>query len=886
MNWRRFIKRREADAELRQELESYVEITAEEYVARGMAPDEARLAAQRKLGNLTRIQEEVYEMNTATFLEGILRDLRHAIRMLRLNPAFSITAILTLALGIGATTAIFSVVYGVVIKPLPYPEPDAVVRVGHSALFGNVRTTNFPFSPQWLASYAENNRTFQELGMWGSGQAAITGVGNPEQSTTLLVTQGTLPALGVQPTLGRWFSHADDQPGTPETVILSNAYWQRRFGGDPGVIGRVITIDSRPREVIGVMPERFSFRGPPDLILPLRYNLAQPPPDFGYSAVARLKPGVTLAEANADVARMLPLFKEKYAGTRMDVLQLLPAVRPLKEDVVGNVGQVLWVLLGGIAIVLLIACANVANLLLVRAEGRGQELAVRTALGAGWAHIARALMVESLTLSLAGALIGVGLAYGGLRILLAYAPSNLPRLNEITIDLPVLAFVLGTSVISGLLFGLVPIAKLASPKFVFHLPEFIRTGTRWASAGKSQHRSQNVLVIVQVALALVLLISSGLMIRTFQNIRKVEPGFTDAATVQTLRITLANGQVTEPQRVTRMQTEILNRLAAIPGVTSAAIVSNLPMAPFNMSSIAPAKDNAYGNAAPPIRTIKFISPGFFKTVGTPLLAGRDLDWVEIYEQRNVALVSETFAREEWNSVSGAIGKRIRVGITGPWQEVVGVVADIYDDGADKKAPAIVYWPARLQEFMAGPPTVPRSVAFAIRSSRTGTESFVRDIRQAVADVNPELPLYQVRSLGEVYDESMVQTSFTLVMLGIAGAMALLIGIVGIYGVLAYAVMQRQREVGIRLALGARPGTVKGMFVYRGMILSGVGIALGAAVAAGLTRSMSSLLFGVRPIDAITFAAAAGVLVVAALAASYIPARRAACVDPVDTLRGQ
>jgi putative ABC transport system permease protein len=887
MNWRRFFTRAQADAELRQELESYIDITAEEYVARGMTPDEARLAAQRKLGNLTRIQEEVYEMNTATFVEATLREFRHAMRMLRLNPAFSITAILTLALGIGATTAIFSVVYGVIIKPLPYPKPDTVVWVGHSALFGTVRTPNFPFSPQWLVTYAENNRTFQELGIWTRGTAAITELGDAEQANTLFVTQGTLPALGIPPTLGRWFSHADDQPGAPETVILSSAYWQRRFAGDPGVIGRVMTIDSRPREVIGVMPARFSFLGPSaDLIVPLRLNLAQPPPDFNYAAVARLKPGVTLAESNADVARMLPIYKEKYAGNRMDSLQLLPAVRPLKDDVVGNVGQLLWILMGGIAIVLLIACANVANLLLVRAESRGQELAVRTALGAGRLDVARALMVESLTLSLAGAAIGVGLAYGGLRILLAHAPSSLPRLNEITIDLPVLVFAVATSVVSGLLFGLVPIAKLASPKFVVHLPEFIRSGTRWASAGKSQHRSQNFLVVVQVALALVLLISSGLMIRTFQNLRKVEPGFTAPATVQTLRISITPGQLAEPERVTRMQSEILDRLAAIPGVTSAAFVSTLPMDPFGANSIAPAEGKDYGNVAPPIRTIKFISPGLFKTVGTRLIAGRDLNWVEIYEQRNVALVSESFARQEWNSAENAIGKRIHVGVTGPWQQVVGVVADIYDDGADKKAAAIVYWPARTQEFMIGPPFVPRSVAFAIRSSRTGTESFLHDIRQAVSAVNPGLPLFQVRSLQEVYDQSMVQTSFTLVMLGIAGAMALLIGIVGIYGVLAYAVMQRQREVGIRLALGAAPGAVKGMFVYRGMILSAAGIVLGVAVAAGITRWMSSLLFGVTPIDAATFAAAAAVLVLAALAASYIPARRASIVDPVKTLRGE
>jgi putative ABC transport system permease protein len=901
MNWRRlttfttFNKRAQADRELQQELESFIEITADQYVAQGMDPDEARRSARLKLGNPTRIREEVYEMNTAALVDSTVRDLRHSLRMLRMNPAFAVTAILTLALGIGATTSIFSVVDGVMIKPLPYPDPEAVVRVGHSALFGTVRTNNFPFAPQWLGTYAEHNQTFHELGMWRPGVAAVTGLGNPEQANTLLVTQGFLPALGVQPAFGRWFSRTDDQPGTPETVILSSGYWQRRFGGDPAVVGRVITVDSRPREVIGVMPARFSFpgflsRGPSaDLILPLQLNLAEPVlADWGYAALARLEPGVTVARANADVARMLPIFTQKYGGTgvnSLNSLHLLPAVRPLKDDVVGDVGGVLWVLLGGIGIVLLIACANVANLLLVRSEGRGQEFAVRAALGAGWGRIARALVVESLTLSLAGALIGIGLAYGGLQILLAYGPANLPRLNEIAIDAPVLAFATATSIVSGLLFALVPIVKLIGSRFASNLPEFLRGGGRWASAGRSQHRSQNTLVVVQVALALVLLVSSGLMIRTFQNMRSVQPGFTDPATIQTFRITIGATQVPEPERVTRLQTDILRRLETIPGVTSAAFVNSVPM-DISMQAIAPAEGHDYGNQLPIPRTIKFISPGLFRTLGTSLVAGRDLSWVEMYEQRNVTLVSESLAREEWGSAANALGKRMHIGIRGPWQQVVGVVGDIYDDGADKKPSAIVYWPARMQEFMTGPPTVPRSVAFAIRSSRTSTGSFIRDIRQAVLAVNPDLPMAQVRPLREVYDQSMARTSMTLVMLGIAGAMALLLGIVGIYGVLAYAVAQRQREVGIRLALGAQPRAVKRMFVYRGMMISGVGIAIGAAAAAVLTRSMSSLLFGVTPVDAPTFAAAAGVLVVAALTASYIPARRAAAVDPVETLRGQ
>jgi putative ABC transport system permease protein len=877
MNWRRFFRRAQADREQRQELEFYI--------AQGMGAEEARRAARHKLGNLTRIQEEVYDMNTALFFDGMAKEIRHAGRMLRLNPAFSITAILTLALGIGATTAMFSVVNGVVIKPLPYPEPEDVMTVTHSAVFGNLRGSDFPFSPQMMSTYIANNQTFKDLGLWTFGQAAVTGFENPQVVTVLEVTEGTLPALGVQPSMGRGFSHADDQPGAAETMILTSGYWARRFGSDPGVIGRVMTLDSRPRQVIGVMPASFNLMDAPiDVILPSRVNLAQAPADYRYRAVARLKKGVTVAQANADIARMLPLFLDRYAGRRMDALHLQPAVRPFKEDVVGDVGGVLWVLLGTIGIVLLIACANVANLLLVRAEGRGQELAVRTTLGAGWGHIARALMVESLTLSVAGGLMGLALAYGGLRALVAFGPASLPRLHEIAIDPTVLAFALAISVVSGLIFGLVPIVKVVGRKAGLSLPQFLRGGSRWASAGKSQHRSQNALVVLQVALALVLLVSSGLMIRTFQNLRKVDPGFTHPETIQTVRVAMPPATIADPDRLVREQVQIMERLAAIPGVTSAAYVDNLPM-DRGISTIVFPQDKTYAaGELPPTRPIKMISPGLFRTFETRLLAGRDVDWTEVYNERNVAIVSEAYARETWNTVEGAIGKRIKIGTTGDWQEVIGVVADVHDDGASQKAPPLIYWPARQHQMIGS--VVPASVAVTLRSDRTGTAGFLSDIRKAVAEVDPNLPLASINTVAAMYEISLARTSFSLVLLGTAGAMALVLGIVGIYGVLAYAVMQRQREVGIRLALGAQPRVVKEMFVYRGMILSGIGIGLGAAAAAGLTRLLSSLLFGVTPVDTATFVAAAGVLVIAALAASYIPARRAAAVDPVETLRGQ
>jgi len=892
----------EREADIVEEISQHLAERYGEAVSGGSTPEEAtRLAlAEFRAGNVLAQRIAALKqahapaavtvgVSTGRLFADLGQDLRYAARTFRKQPGFAATAVLILALGIGATTAIFSVVNAVVIKPLPYPESDAVVTVTHSAVFGNVRGNNFPFSPQMLSIYAANGQAFDELGLYRPGQAAITGLGDPEQVNTLLLTAGTLRALDVQPVLGRWFSPDDDQAGATETVILSTGYWQRRFGGDTSVIGRVITVDGRPREVIGVMPARFTLREiPMDLILPMRLNMAQPPPDFCCVGVGRLKPGFTVADANADVDRMLPVYLERYmrpaGGAQADALQLRAAVRPLKEDVVGDVGEILWPLLGGISLLLVIACANVANLLLIRAETRASELALRTALGAGRGRLARGLIVESLTLGLIGGLIGMGLAYAGLQVLLAFPPSNLPRLNEIAIDLPVLGFASSVSVCSGLLFGLVPVLRVAGRRSV-DLAGAVR-GLRWTSAGKQQYRSQNVLVLAQVALALVMLICSGLMIRTFQNLRSVEPGFTDPAAVQTVRLMLPPSMA--PEEIVRTQQQILDQLTAIPGITAAAYADSLPME-GGANAIVAVEDETYENGAlPPTRRIMAMSPGLLWTVGTPLIAGRDFDWQELQEQRNVALVSESFARESWNSVEGALGKRLRVGTDGPWQEVVGVVADVYHDGVGREPPPTVYWPAREHPFVAGGTFVPRSVGFALRSERTGTEGMLGDIRRAVSRVTPDLPIVQISTLARTYRDhpSMARSSFSLALLGIAGVMALLLSVVGIYGVLAYAVTQRRREVGIRVALGAAPGLVKGMFVQRAMILAGIGIGIGIVAAAGLTRLMSSLLFGVTPLDVATFATAAAFLALAALLASYMPARRAATIDPMETLRAE
>jgi putative ABC transport system permease protein len=895
--------RPEREADIVDEIAQHLAERYREAMSGGALPEEAtRLAlAEFRAGNalaqrIAALRQAhapatvTVDASTGRLFADLKQDLRYAVRAFAKQPSFAATAVVILALGIGATTAIFSVVSAVVIKPLPYPKADAVVTVVPSAITGNVRG-DFLFDSAMMEIFATNGRAFEELGMYRSGQSAITGLGDAEQVNTLLVTAGALQALEVQPALGRLFSRDDDRPDSAETAILSDGYWQRRFGGDTSVVGRAITVDGRPREVIGVMPARFTLNElPVDVMLPERVDMAQPLANLCCTGLARLKPGTTVAAANADVDRMLPMYVERYMRPNFggaDALQLRAAVRPLKEDVVGDVRQVLWVLLGSISILLLIACANVANLLLVRAETRGTELALRMALGARPGRLARGLIVESLTLSVIGGLIGVTFAYGGLRVLLAFPPANLPRLNEIAIDLPVLGFAFGVSILSGLLFGLVPILRVLGRR-LSNLAGAVRNA-RWASAGKHQYRSQNALVVVQVSLALVMLISSGLMIRTFQNLRNVQPGFTDPETVQTVRLSMQGTGATGIIGLARMSEQILNRLAGIPGVTAAAYTGALPMENSGGFIVASEGETYDNGELPPNRRIMWISPGLLDTLGTPLVAGRDVDWTEVREQRNVVLVSASFALASWNSIEGALGKRVDVGNDGSWQEVVGVVADVYHDGVDQPAPPTVYWPAREQQYHVNfGRYLPASVTFALRSERTGTESMLAEIRGAVREVAPDVPIAEMGTLAQVYRDhpSMARSSFSLALLGISGATALLLSIVGIYGVLAYTVVQRQREVGIRVALGAAPRSVKGLFVYRGMILSGIGIVVGAVAAAALTRLMSSLLFGVTPLDVATFVVAAAFLALAALLASYMPARRAANIDPMETLRAE
>jgi predicted permease len=802
---------------------------------------------------------------------------------------FTAVTLLTLAVGIGANTAIFSVVNGVLLKPLPYPDPDRLIAVWHTA--PGLGIPEFNASPSTYFTYREENRTFEDVGIWRNDSVSVTGLAEPEQVRALMVSDGVLPIIGVQPARGRWFSRKDDSPGSPGTVMLFYGYWQRRFGGDPSAIGRRIVIDGQAREIVGVMPRSFRFLdSPAQLILPLQLNRGEAfIGNFSYQSLARLKPGVSISQASADVARMLPMMITKFKPAPGMNVQMIkdarigPNLRPLKNDVVGDVGKVLWVLMGTVAIVLFIACANVANLLLVRAEGRRHELAIRAALGAGWPRIARELLFESVTIGLFGGALGAGLGYAAIQGLVATAPANLPRVEQISIDGTVLLFTLAISLLAGLLFGIVPVVKYAGAP----LGSALRDGSRSVSDGRERHRARSVLVVVQVALALVLLISSGLMIRTLQALKGVRPGFTEPDQVLTLRVSLTDSQAPKPEQVVRTDNEILRRVAAVPGVTSAGLTNSVTMDGYTDNDPIFVEDHPYDESKiPPLRRFKFLVPGYFHTMGNPILVGRDFTWTDIYDMRSVVLVSENFAREYWGSVPAALGKRIRENPKAPWREIIGVAGVEYDDGVDAKPPAIVYWPMMLRDFWGQPVSVHRSMAFVIRSPRAGSSSFLKEVQSAVWSVQPDLPVANVRTLLQIYDRSMARTSFTLIMLSIAAAMALLLGIVGIYGVISYSVSQRTREIGIRMALGAPLETVRRMFVRHGMLLTGIGLVCGLVAALALTRLMSALLFGVSPMDPLTYLGVSVALGGAALLASYLPARRATVVDPVEALRAE
>ena len=893
MSWfERIFRRRQLRDELAEELREHVEEKTEQLMRlENLSRTEAREAALRAFGNTALVETRSREVWQWSRLESLLADLRLVVRRLVKSPGFAITVLLTVAIGIGANTAVFSVVNSVLLKPLPYPESNQLVSLNLNAP-GAAGLASFqkglPLSASLYFSFSENNRTFQSLGIWSAHKANVTGLARPEEVNTISLTDGVLEAFAVPQLIGRQLTAADQLPNGPRSVMLSYGYWQRRFGGDRTVVGRTIIIDSQARTVVGIMPRGFRFVDQDfDILVPFAFERnKQQLAGFGFQGIGRLKPGVTIPEANADIARAIPIWMDSFSnGPGSDShwyvrWRITPDFHSLKQEVVGNVGSILWVVMGTIGIVLLIACVNVANLLLVRAEARQLELSIRAALGAGRARIARELLFESVLLGLLGGILGVAVAAAGLRLLVSLGPENLPRLHEISLDARSLCFTFVLSIFSGFFFGAIPAWKYSRSQASLSLG-----ATRGVSSGRERNRSRNILVILQVAMALVLLICAVLMIRTFQQLSKVDPGFADAATLQTLHIAIPDSSVADPHMVVRLQNNIAEKLASVPGVTSVGFAASVPMesGPHGWSLVY-AEGKTYAGD-PPIRFYNYVSPGYLQALGSRLIAGRDFTWNETYNLQPKIVVSENLAREEWGSAGAAIGKRMRETPSTPWFEIIGVVQDVRYEGVDQGAPSIVYWPAIVQNPWLAT-FAQRSSTFVIRSSRAGTQAFLNEVQQAVWSVNPDLPVAAPRTMQEIYSKSLARTSFTLVMLAIAAAMALALGVIGIYGVISYAVSQRTREIGIRFALGAQKGELRWMFVRSALALTAFGVVIGLAAAAAIAQFMRTLLFGVRPLDPLSFAVVPLILLLAAALASFLPASRATSINPVDALKAE
>jgi predicted permease len=893
--WRQFTRgvrvlgnRTAADRDIADEVSHYLEEATASFVSRGLSPEEARRAALRDLGSAAAVREEVREYGWENLIGTFAADLRYAARRLRSNPGFTTVSLLVLALGIGATTAIFSVVEGVLLKPLPYPHSEQLVALRHTAPGLNIPDLNMAASLYF--TYRDENRVFQNVAMWSGDSWTVTGIGEPTKVPGISVSDRFLATLEVQPALGRPFTTADENPDSERTVILAHGYWRSRFAGDRNVVGRRILLDGHEYTILGILPASFQFMDREiSLIVPFRFRRADIPLiSFCCQGIARLKPGVTISQANADVARMLPIAARKFPinpgwspNTFRDA-RIAPRLRPLKDMLVGNIGRTLWVLMGTVGIVLLIACANVANLLLVRMDGRRHELAIRTALGAGMGRIVQALLLESVLLSLCGGAIGLCLAYGALRILVVSDLPNLPRIHEISMDPAVLVFAFLLSSVAGLLFGLIPGFKYSR----IGVAGGLRNDGRSLTASKDRQRLRGFLVAVQVALAVILLIGSGLMIRTFRALRHVDPGFSGARELQTIQIEIPETQVKDPKRVVRMEEAILRKLETVPGVSAVAAISDLPLEGGENDPIY-AEDHRFPDGSvPAVRRFKYVSPGYISTVGSRLIAGRDFTWNELYNGTPVAIVSENLARELWSNPRTAVGKRIRVKLKDYSREVIGVVADLHDDGIDQKAPTIVYWPLLQKNPGDGDTVIRRGLSYIIRTPRAGSTALLPDLQRAVASVNPALPIADARTFQSEYERSLSRSSLTLVLLAAAAGMALLVGLVGIYGVISYSVSQRTREVGIRLALGAPLRDVTRLFVRQGFVMCGMGVICGSVAALTLTGLMRSLLFEVSPADPLTYVAASAGLMAAAFLGSYLPARRATKVDPVKALRAE
>ena len=812
-------------------------------------------------------------------MQTFLQDLKYALRMLKKNPAFTIVSILTLAVGIGANSAIFSVVNSVVLRELPYRQPGQLVRVYSE--FPTMQLQKFWLSPPELLDIQREAKSWEAIGAWAPGGQNVGTESEPLRVTSAAVTRSLLDVLGVQPERGRNFSEEEDRNGGPNVAIISHGLWQKGFGGTSDIIGKQILVNSNSTTVIGVMPANFAF--PPgsndqvEVLLPFQFDPANPGNRGSHflSVIGRLKPSVTIPQAQSEMTSLMAGWKSEGRAQHLLNPERHPVIMlGLHEDVVGSARKAVWLLMAAVAFVLLIACVNVANLLLARAESRHREFAVRLALGAGLRRMVRQFVAEGFVLVLLASLLGVVLAFVGLKVLLLFAPDSVPRTEEINVGLPVLGFTIAVSIVAVFLFGLAPLAQVSES----NLANWIRgAGQRSIRGGGQALRTG--LVITEIALALILVIGSGLMIRAFWKLQQVNTGF-DPAGVTSFSVNLPGVKYNTAQRL-QFASSLQEKLSSIPGVTSASLASGLPplrrinandteIEGYQQTPDGPAQNVDYWNV---------VGTDYFKAMKIRVLEGRVFEAQDDNEKAMpVVVVNQALAKRFWKG--SPVGRRVNPGFNDPkiWCTIIGVVEDTKNAGMDKPAGPELYFQVRqvATNFLGG------QLSFVVRSSEAAR--LEGSIRGAIRELDPTLPVYNLRSMNEVVSRSMVQPRFLAILLATFSGIALFLAAIGIYGVMAYSVAQRTQEIGVRMALGARPFHVLRLVFKQSLLMLAIGTVIGLAGAFALTRLMSTLLFEVTATDPLTYLSVVGLLAVVALLACYIPARRAAKVDPLIALR--
>lgn len=872
------VRPRAVEQDVDEELRFHLEMRAARLEREGLSPAEAREAAEREFGDVGRVREECVrighererEMKRFLLWDALVQDVRYALRMLRHAPGFALVAVLTLGLGIGATTAIFSVVRGVLLRPLPFSEPERLVRMWQANPSQSVPKGDV--SPLDFADWKARQRSFEDMGTWwyveGMSGINLSGDGEPQRLAATYVNDGFFSTLGVAPLMGRVLLSGEHQPGHNSVVVLSHGLWQRRFGGDRAILGRTLTLNELPTTVVGVMPPSFDF--PSERVdvwvsdsLISESGIPRQRQVRWQNVVARLKPGVSLETARTEMNGVARQLAEEYPDT--NVQNSAVTVLPLHEAVTGDVRAGLMVLLGAVGFLLLIACVNVANLMLTRATARERELAVRAALGAGPGRLVGQLLIESLVLAMLGGALGVLLAVWGTELLLAFSVKQLPRLQEVRVDGAVLAFAMGATLFTGVLFGLLPAVRARSPQLA---PVLKAAGRGLAGGGGA--RLRGALVVTEVALAVMLMAGAGLAVRSLMSLLSVDPGFRAEGAV------VVSFSASSGERPTRQYlAEVLERVREVPGVEVAGTAKNLPLegagepAPLTMAG----EPLSSAAEAPRVRYLH-VSNDYFRAMAIPLLRGRAFTFQDRGDGPPVMMVNEAFVRRFFPG-QDVVGRAIQWGSEAA--PIVGVVGDVRQESLSEPAPPMVYIHV-LQNSRS-------SVNMVVRGKGDPLQ-LAAAVRQAIWSVNPNQTITRITTLEDVVGGSVARPRLIAGLLGLFAVLALVLGAVGIYGVLAYTVGQRQREMGVRLALGARPAEVLRMVLNSGMRLAGLGAALGVAGALVLSRVMGSILYGVAPHDPLTFAVAVVLLMGVALVACLVPARRAMRVDPAVTLRAE